>query len=109
MSQRHTGAETKSPLEVDDRVFEVFARKDRADRFQHVGTVQAPSPELARVYAWQTYDEQKWFEMAVAARDAFVNVNRNEAPFTLGGPPPVGEGSTADFDEPSGYGAPAGG
>ncbi|MFQ5890247.1 MAG: hypothetical protein ACE5JR_09360 [Gemmatimonadota bacterium] len=95
-----------SPLEVEDRIFEVFARKDRADRFQHIGTVQAPSRELARVYAWQTYDEQKWFEMAVAPRDAFFQVNRQEAPFTLGGPPPVGEGSSADTEPPPGYGTP---
>jgi hypothetical protein len=97
----------KSPIEIDDRVFEVFARKDRADRFEHVGTVQAPTAELARVYAWQTYDEQKWFEMAVAPREAFVGVNREEAPFTLGGPPPVGEGSEADYDAAPGYGTPA--
>lgn len=93
-----------NPIEGVDRVYEVFARKDRADRFEHVGTVQAPSAELARVYAWQTYDEAKWFEMAVAPRDAFCRVNREEAPFTLGGPPPVGEGSEADFDTPAGYG-----
>ena len=80
----------------DERTYEVFARKDRADPFQHVGTVTAPNPELARVYAWQTYDEQKWFEMAVAPRDAFEAVNRKQPPFTLGGPPPIGEGSTAD-------------
>lgn len=93
-----------SPLEVEDRIFEVFARKEREDRFQHVGAVQAPSPELARVYAWQTYDEQTWFEMAVAPRDAFVAVNRSHRPFTLGGPPPQGEGSEADFEEAPGYG-----
>jgi len=96
-----------SPLEVDDVVFEVFARKEREDRFQHVGAVQAPSPELARVYAWQTYDEQKWFEMAVAPRDAFVAVNLEHRPFTLGGPPPRGEGSEADYEEAPGYGTPA--
>lgn len=96
-----------SPIEIGDRVFEVFARKDRADRFEHVGTVQAPTPELARVYAWQTYDEQKWFEMAVAPRDAFTRVNREEAPFTLGAPAPVGEGSEADYDAAPGYGTHA--
>jgi hypothetical protein len=99
--------DSSSPLEIEDRVFEVFARKDRADRFQHVGTVQAPGAELARVYAWQTYDEQSWFEMAVAPRDAFLGVNRQEAPFTLGGPPPKGEGSEADYEEAPGYGTPA--
>ena len=91
----------------DERIYEVFARKDRADRFEHVGTVTAPNRELARVYAWQTYDEAKWFEMTVALRDAFAAVNLEQAPFTLGGPPPVGEGSAADSDTPPGYGTPA--
>ncbi|MFQ5689131.1 MAG: hypothetical protein ACE5HQ_02515 [Gemmatimonadota bacterium] len=101
------GERTRSPL-ADERIYEVFARKRRADRFEHVGTVTAPNPALARVYAWQTYDEQKWFEMTVAPRDAFVPVNRHQAPFTLGGPPPVGEGSAADTDAPPGYGVPSG-
>ncbi|MCY3598580.1 MAG: hypothetical protein OXN85_01215 [Gemmatimonadetes bacterium] len=68
------------------RVYEVFARKKRADRFEHVGAVSAPNEQLARVYAWQTYDEAKWFEMTVARRDAFAAVNRPQAPFTLGDP-----------------------
>lgn len=92
---------------ADERIYEVFARKKRADRFEHVGTVTAPNPDLARVYAWQTYDEAKWFEMAVAPRGAFVAVNLDQDPFTLGGPPPVGEGSHADSDAPPGYGTPA--
>jgi 1,2-phenylacetyl-CoA epoxidase PaaB subunit len=66
-----------------EQLFEIFARQKREDRFEHVGTVQAPSAELARVYAWQTYDEAKWFEMIVAPREAFRNVNRDEVPFTL--------------------------
>jgi len=66
-----------------DRIYEVFARQKRADRFEHIGTVAAPNPPLARVYAWQVYDEAKWFEMTVAPRDAFCAVNRSEAPFTL--------------------------
>ena len=92
---------------ADERIYEVFARKDRADRFEHVGTVTAPNEELARVYAWQTYDETKWFEMAVAPREAFSAVNLDQRPFTLGGPPPVGEGSAADTDAPPGYGTPS--
>ena len=68
------------------RVYEVFARKKRADRFEHVGAVSAPNGQLARVYAWQTYDEAKWFEMTVAPRDAFAAVNRPQDPFTLGRP-----------------------
>jgi len=66
-----------------EKLYEVFARQKREDRFEHIGTVQAPGAELARVYAWQTYDEAKWFEMIVAARDSFHRVNRDEVPFTL--------------------------
>ena len=69
---------------VRGRTFEVFARRKRADRFEHIGAVAAPNEQLARVYAWQTYDEAKWFEMTVAPRDAFAAVNRPQAPFTLG-------------------------
>ncbi len=68
----------------DEQVYEVFARKKRADRFQHIGAVFAPSRQLARVYAWHTYDEAKWFEMTVAPRNAFASVNLSHAPFTLG-------------------------
>ncbi len=67
----------------DDRTYEVFARKKRADRFKHIGAVEAPNRQLARVYAWQTYDETKWHEMAVAPREAFSAVNLVQAPFTL--------------------------
>jgi hypothetical protein len=91
----------------EERIWEVFARKNRADRFEHVGAVTAPNAALARVYAWQTYDEVKWFEMAVAPRDSFRAVNLDQKPFTLGGAAPVGEGSPADSDSPPGYGIPA--
>jgi len=66
-----------------ETLYEIFARHKREDRFEHIGTVQAPGAELARVYAWQTYDEAKWFEMIVAPRQAFHGVNRDEVPFTL--------------------------
>ena len=95
-----------NPLD-DDRIFEVFARRKREDRFEHIGTITAPGAELARVYAWTTYDEQKWFEMTVAPREAFSAVNRKEAPFMVGPETPVGEGSPADTDSPPGYGVPA--
>jgi 1,2-phenylacetyl-CoA epoxidase PaaB subunit len=66
-----------------ERLYEIFARQKREDRLEHIGTVSAPNPELARVYAWKTYDEATWFEMVVAPRDAFRSVNRDEVPFTL--------------------------
>ena len=66
-----------------DRVYEIFARKNREDPLHHIGSVHATDPELARVYAWKTYDEERWFEMVVAPRESFVGVNRDEAPFRL--------------------------
>ncbi len=66
-----------------DRVYVVFVRKNREDPLRHVGSVHASDPELARVYAWKTYDEERWFEMVVAPRDAFHSVNREEKPFDI--------------------------
>ncbi len=66
-----------------ERLWEIFARPKREDRLEHIGTVSAPNPALARVFAWKTYDEATWFEMIVAPRDAFIAVNREEEPFTL--------------------------
>ena len=68
---------------MPDKVYIVFARKARAEPLRHVGSVHASDPELATVYAWKTYDEERWFEMAVAPRDAFYPVNRAEAPFNI--------------------------
>ena len=44
--------------------------------------------ELARVYAWKTYDEERWFEMCVVSRKEIIPVNRSDGPFAanaLGG------------------------
>jgi len=57
-------------------VFEVFARKTREEALRHIGYVNAMDSELARVYAWNTYDEQNWFEMCVVPRAAMLPVNR---------------------------------
>ncbi len=61
---------------MKEPVFEVFARKAREDPLHHIGYVNAMDPELARVYAWHTYDEQNWFEMCVVPRSAILTVNR---------------------------------
>ena len=61
---------------MDEAIYEVFARKKRGDALSHVGYLQAPDEELARIYAWKTYDEENWFEMCVIPRSAIVPVNR---------------------------------
>ena len=60
-------------------IYEVFARKGRGEAMRHIGNVTAPDDELARVYAYNTYDEEKWLDMWIAPRDRVVEVfNRHE-------------------------------
>jgi 1,2-phenylacetyl-CoA epoxidase PaaB subunit len=55
-------------------IFEVFARKSRGEPLRHIGNLNAPDVELARVYAFNTYDEERWFDMYVVARDQLREV-----------------------------------
>jgi 1,2-phenylacetyl-CoA epoxidase PaaB subunit len=67
-------------------VFEVFARKTRGEALRHIGNLNAPDEELARVYAFNTYDEERWFDMYVVAREHLLEV------FTVGRGEPAGSG-----------------
>jgi 1,2-phenylacetyl-CoA epoxidase PaaB subunit len=61
-------------------IYEVFARKSRGEALRHIGNLNAPDDELARVYAYSTYDEEKWFDMYVVPRSRFLEVfNRLDA------------------------------
>ena len=64
-----------------EAVWDVFAKKERGEPLRHIGYVDALDAELARVYAWKTYDEERWFEMCVVERSAIVPVNRDDGPF----------------------------
>jgi 1,2-phenylacetyl-CoA epoxidase PaaB subunit len=55
-------------------VFEVFARKNRGEPLKHIGNLNAPDVELARVYAFNTYDEERWFDMYVVPREQLAEV-----------------------------------
>jgi hypothetical protein len=55
-------------------VYEVFAKIKPEDRLHHIGNVIAPDAELARVYAFTTYQEWAWAQMIVAPRRAIVNL-----------------------------------
>jgi hypothetical protein len=73
-------------------IYEVFARKSRGEPLRHIGNLNAPDDELACVYAFSTYDEEKWFDMFIAPRDRFIEVfNRLDA-----GPAEHGAARTAD-------------
>ncbi|TMF90766.1 MAG: hypothetical protein E6I08_02445 [Chloroflexi bacterium] len=56
------------------REYGVFARKLRAEPLRQVGTVVAPDDDLAAAYARATYDEERWIEMAIVARDQLVTL-----------------------------------
>jgi hypothetical protein len=61
-------------------IYEIFARKTRGEPLRHIGNLNAPDDELAKVYAFNTYDEEKWFDMFVVPRDRFLEVfNRLDA------------------------------
>ncbi|HEX2167706.1 MAG TPA: hypothetical protein VHG09_10785 [Longimicrobiales bacterium] len=61
-------------------IYEIFARKSRGEPLRHIGNLNAPDDELAKVYAFNTYDEEKWFDMYIVPRDRFLEVfNRLDA------------------------------
>ena len=66
---------------MNEQIYDVFARKSRGEALRHIGYLDALDDELARVYAWKTYDEEKWFEMCVVPRNAIIGVNRDEGPW----------------------------
>ena len=68
---------------MKEPVYEVFARKTREEPLRHIGWVNALDGDLARVYAWKTYDEQNWAEMCVVPRSAIIPVDPGESQFVM--------------------------
>ncbi|HVG45124.1 MAG TPA: hypothetical protein VM890_10355 [Longimicrobium sp.] len=68
---------------MKEPVYEVFARKTREEPLRHIGWVNAMDGDLARVYAWKTYDEQNWAEMCVIPRSAIIPVDPGESQFVM--------------------------
>ena len=66
---------------MEETVYDVFARKNRGEPLHHVGYLNALDDELARIYAWKTYDEESWFEMCVVRRRDIIPVNLKEGPY----------------------------
>ena len=61
---------------MEEPLYEVFARKERGEPLRHIGSLNALDDQMARVYAWRTYDEERWLEMCVIPRSAIISVNR---------------------------------
>jgi 1,2-phenylacetyl-CoA epoxidase PaaB subunit len=64
-----------------NRDYDVFTRIKRGDDLTHIGTVEASTDELAKVYANYVYDEEKWVEMFVVRRENMVCVREVEGLF----------------------------
>lgn len=56
----------------------VFTRIKRGDDLIFIGSVDADSDHLAKIYASYTYDEEDWFEMFVVQKDHFLKVALSE-------------------------------
>ena len=59
-------------ISTETKVYEVFARIAPGDPLCHIGNVNAPVDELARVYALKVYDEEDWSEVWVVPRRAIL-------------------------------------
>lgn len=55
-------------MTVTPERYEVFARRKPLDPLQHLGGVTATNPDLAYAYALNTFDEEKWRDVAVVLR-----------------------------------------
>lgn len=55
---------------IDERPYEVFGRSRQDSTAWHLGMVRATSLEDAEVFAFMTFDEQKWVEMFVYPRSS---------------------------------------
>ncbi|MBR9991283.1 MAG: phenylacetic acid degradation PaaB family protein [Gemmatimonadetes bacterium] len=77
-------------------IYEIFARKSRGEPLRHIGSLNAPDDDLAKVYAFSTYDEEKWFDMFIVQRERFIEVfNRlDAAEFEPAAGEPAGESAT---------------
>ena len=54
--------------------YHVFTRINAGDDLMHVGTVQADSDRLARIYAHRTYDEEDWEFIGVVRDENLIEV-----------------------------------
>ncbi|NSL50540.1 hypothetical protein [Calidifontibacillus erzurumensis] len=56
----------------------VFTRIKRGDDLMFIGSVDAETDNLAKIYANFMYDEEDWYEMFVVRKDNFLNVQLSD-------------------------------
>ena len=73
---------------VRKNVYEVFAQVEPGGPISHIGNLNAPGMDLAKVYARRIYDEERWSEMWVVPREEIVVAHPDDsAPFEDAGRP----------------------
>lgn len=61
-------------MPINNKIYEVFARFKYEEPLHYVGNVTAPDDDLAKVYAFNTYNEWAWIEMIAVPRETVVHV-----------------------------------
>ena len=78
---------------VKKNVFEVFAQIEPGGPISHIGNLNAPGIDLAKVYARRIYDEERWSEMWVVPRTEIAVAHPDDST-------PFGDGSPASASAP---------
>lgn len=60
-------------MAVAEEPYEVYGRGRKDPALWHLGMVRAVSVADAEVFAYMTFDEQKWSEMLIVPRSEVVN------------------------------------
>ncbi|GAA0715913.1 rSAM-partnered protein [Halorubrum trapanicum] len=104
-TDRSEGA--NGPRSADGRRFEVFVREEESDPLRHVGTVAAPTPDVAheeasKLFAW--YARDVWVCPAAEVSRYSAESLANDEPEASGNSEAAGGSEAADdADEPRVY------
>lgn len=60
--------------------YRVFARINKGDDTIDIGGIDAPTDRLARVYAYEMYDEEDWDYLAVVRDEDVIEVDVETPP-----------------------------
>jgi len=68
-----------------DEIFEVFGRISSLEPLMHIGYVNAPGIDLAKVYAHTVYNEENWIELCVVNRGDIIPVYKEDEKLNVKG------------------------
>ncbi len=68
-----------------DEIFEVFGRISSLEPLMHIGYVNAPGIDLAKVYAHTVYNEENWIDLCVIKRGDIIPVYKEDEKLNVKG------------------------